>query len=63
MMKKVDLIIIKINFDSISLDDDDENKREKKSRPTRHTDTNRRHNTEYSTAKPRQIAQEYQKPV
>jgi hypothetical protein len=44
-------------------DDEDENKRDKKSRPTRHTDTNRRRNTESSTAKPRQLAQEYQKPV
>ncbi len=49
---------------SFSIDDDeDENKRDKKSRPTRHTDTNRRRNTESSTAKPRQLAQEYQKPV
>ncbi|UJR08308.1 hypothetical protein I4U23_012579 [Adineta vaga] len=43
-------------------DDEDENKRDKKSRPTRHTDTNRRRNTESSTVKPRQLAQEYQKP-
>jgi paired amphipathic helix protein Sin3a len=43
-------------------DDDDENKREKKTRPTRHTDTNRRRNTESTAAKPRQLAQEYQKP-
>jgi hypothetical protein len=44
-------------------DDEDENKRDKKSRPARHTDANRRRNTESSTAKPRQLAQEYQKPV
>mgnify|MGYP001050399079 FL=1 len=44
-------------------DDEDENKREKKSRPTRHTDTNRRRNTDSLASKPRQIAQEYQKPV
>jgi hypothetical protein len=44
-------------------DDEDENKRDKKSRPARHTDTNRRRNTESLTAKPRQLAQEYQKPV
>jgi len=43
-------------------EDEDETKREKKSRPARHTDTNRRRNTESSTTKPRQIAQEYQKP-
>ena len=44
-------------------DDEDENKRDRKSRPARHTDTNRRRNIELSTAKPRQLAQEYQKPV
>ena len=44
-------------------DDDEENKREKKTRPTRHTDANRRRNIESSTSKPRQLAQEYQKPV
>ncbi|CAF1317350.1 unnamed protein product [Adineta ricciae] len=47
-------------------DDDDENennsKRDKKARPTRYTDTNRRRNNEPSVAKPRQVAQEYQKP-
>ncbi|CAF0864520.1 unnamed protein product [Rotaria sp. Silwood1] len=43
-------------------DDEDESKRDKKSRPTRHTDTNRRRTNEPSTAKPRQLAQEYQKP-
>ncbi|CAF1010544.1 unnamed protein product [Adineta ricciae] len=43
-------------------DDEDESKRDKKSRPARHTDTNRRRNTESATAKPRQLAQEYQKP-
>ncbi|UJR37933.1 hypothetical protein I4U23_030619 [Adineta vaga] len=46
-------------------DDDDENenstKRDRKARPTRHTDTNRRRNAEPSTTKPRQLAQEYQK--
>ena len=44
-------------------EDEDDTKREKKSRPARHTDTNRRRNTENSTVKPRQIASEYQKPV
>ncbi|CAF4335387.1 unnamed protein product [Rotaria socialis] len=47
-------------------DDDDENenngKRDKKSRPTRHTDANRRRNTDFSATKRRQVAQEYQKP-
>ncbi|CAF0871113.1 unnamed protein product [Adineta steineri] len=45
-------------------DDDNENntKRDKRTRPTRHTDTNRRRTTESSTTKPRQIAQEFQKP-
>jgi len=66
MMKKViiDLFRSKFQFSFFLIDDDeDENKRDKKSRPTRHTDTNRRRNTESSTAKPRQLAQEYQKPV
>ena len=66
-MKKVLSSIWLLNFtriDFVSLDDDeDEGKRDKKSRPARHTDTNRRRNTESSTAKPRQLAQEYQKPV
>ena len=44
-------------------DDEDENKRDRKSRPARHTDTNRRRNNELSSAKPRLLAQEYQKPV
>ncbi|CAF4794450.1 unnamed protein product, partial [Rotaria magnacalcarata] len=47
-------------------DDDDENenngKRDKKSRPTRHTDANRRRNTDFSATKRRQVTQEYQKP-
>ncbi|CAF1233447.1 unnamed protein product [Rotaria sordida] len=43
-------------------DDEDESRRDKKSRPTRHTDTNRRRNNESLTARPRQLAQEYQKP-
>jgi hypothetical protein len=64
MMKKVTEIILnsKLMFCCID-DDEDENKRDKKSRPARHTDANRRRNTESSTAKPRQLAQEYQKPV
>ena len=61
----------KTSFDGVkrkvqrcSLDDEeDEAKRDKKSRPARHTDTNRRRNTESSTNKPRPLAQEYQKPV
>jgi hypothetical protein len=59
-----EFIFLELKFNFFFKDDDeDENKREKKSRPTRHTDTNRRRNTESSTTKPRQIAQEYQKPV
>lgn len=38
-------------------------KRDKKSRPGRYTDTNRRRNMEASSTKSRQIAPEYQKPV
>ncbi len=65
MMKKViiDFVQIEILVFVLIDDDEDENKRDKKSRPTRHTDANRRRNTESSTAKPRQLAQEYQKPV
>ncbi len=63
MKKVIDYIFeIKISF-FFKDDDEDENKRDKKSRPTRHTDANRRRNVESSTAKPRQLAQEYQKPV
>jgi len=63
MKKVIDYIFeIKISF-FFKDDDEDENKRDKKSRPARHTDANRRRNTESSTAKPRQLAQEYQKPV
>ena len=53
----------KMNISFAADDDEDDTKREKKTRPTRHTDTNRRRNTESSAAKPRQLAQEYQKPV
>ena len=52
-----------VEIRSISDDEEEENKREKKTRPTRHTDANRRRNIESSTTKPRQLAQEYQKPV
>ncbi len=67
MMKKVTFhlrFFLKRILDFLSSDDDDdENKREKKTRPTRHTDANRRRNNESSAARPRQLAQEYQKPV